>query len=458
MSLLQLTAKEAKLLPSKSHESDDNAISESHSSNCTTDIDNIEVGTRAEDFEDSSEVPSIALRMLHFCRELTIFCLVMVTYAALTKDPPKISRAPVAYPFFPKTPLLTDWYRGHISKAIEDARSNDVAFVMFYAPWDAESQAARKEFESAAEHMHEYVKFTAVNCWQPNSECRTQYMKVYSWPVFIAYPSHGRGVQYNGPISAFHMIQFLQKVCNPILRISNDYPKEFDDAYVIAELDASPGSLAFAVVYTAALRYLERDPQHRITFYVKPSAVSNPSLHLYLWNETLVYPVYDEPWLPNKILQWIIKNVRQVTSWVLPSGSKSMTLSSSMQNRPTLILFTPRNPLRVRVDYYHMQIQKLPHSDGDTAKQITTDMFKKKMGDMNKLFSENQEKLEEKDRIIVEKNTMIHTFYEKMKGLEARQQNREIEKKLIISDNKTQRNTLNMTTISKIFLKVFIKP
>ncbi|KAG5866349.1 hypothetical protein JTB14_004128 [Gonioctena quinquepunctata] len=40
------------------------------------------------------------------------------------------------------------------------------------------------------------------------------------------------------------------------------------------------------------------------------------------------------------------------------------------------------------------------------------------MGDMNKLFSENQEKLEEKDRIIVEKNTMIHTFYEKMKGLE----------------------------------------
>lgn len=144
-------------------------------------------------------------------------------------SPPKISKAPAAYPFFPKESVVTDWYRGQISKAIEHARSSDIAFVMFYAPWDAESQAARQEFEDAAKHMSDFVTFVAVNCWQPNSECRNQYSKVYRWPVLIAYPSHGRGVQYNGPISASHMIIFLQKVCNPISRLRDGRPIEFED-------------------------------------------------------------------------------------------------------------------------------------------------------------------------------------------------------------------------------------
>lgn len=54
------------------------------------------------------------------------------------------------------------------------------------------------------------------------------------------------------------------------------------------KLNTSPGSMDFAVLYTAALRYLEKDPQYRITFYVTPSNTSVPSLQLFMWNETLV--------------------------------------------------------------------------------------------------------------------------------------------------------------------------
>lgn len=63
--------------------------------------------------------------------------------------------------------------------------------------------------------MHKQVTFSAVNCWQPGSECKTQYSKVHKWPILIAYPTHGRGIQYNGPLVAVHMIAFLKKLISP---------------------------------------------------------------------------------------------------------------------------------------------------------------------------------------------------------------------------------------------------
>lgn len=92
---------------------------------------------------------------------------------------------------------------------------------MFYAPWDAESQAVRKPFEEAAKILQNKVVFAAVNCWQPGGECRKQYNKVYKWPVLIAYAVHSRGVQYNGPYETHHFIKFLNAVAKPFVRVTN---------------------------------------------------------------------------------------------------------------------------------------------------------------------------------------------------------------------------------------------
>lgn len=110
---------------------------------------------------------------------------------------------------------------------------------MYYAPWDAQSQATRKEFELTADFMQNYVTFLAVNCWHPYSECRTQYSKVYRWPVLIAYPSHGRGVQYNGPLKSFHMIKFLKKIINPIVRFNVSKPIQFEDVSILYTIKMS---------------------------------------------------------------------------------------------------------------------------------------------------------------------------------------------------------------------------
>lgn len=52
---------------------------------------------------------------------------------------------------------MKDWYRGQLSEAINQASESDLSFVMYYAPWDAESQAVRQEFIIASQHLSRYV-------------------------------------------------------------------------------------------------------------------------------------------------------------------------------------------------------------------------------------------------------------------------------------------------------------
>lgn len=130
---------------------------------------------------------------------------------------------------------MRDYFRGQISLATEYAKTADIAFVMFYAPWDAASQTIRGPFEEAARLMQNQVVFAAVNCWQPGGECRNQYSKVYKWPVLIAYAVHSRGVQYSGPYETHHFIKFLNAVAKPFVRVT--YTDELDN--FIANYDVS---------------------------------------------------------------------------------------------------------------------------------------------------------------------------------------------------------------------------
>jgi hypothetical protein len=64
--------------------------------------------------------------------------------------PPKVSRVPRAVPFFEKDSLVSDWYGGQLSGAMVRMTEYEVSFVMYYAPWDAESQHVRREFDKVA--------------------------------------------------------------------------------------------------------------------------------------------------------------------------------------------------------------------------------------------------------------------------------------------------------------------
>lgn len=76
--------------------------------------------------------------------------------------PTKISKHPQAVRFFSTDSPVTDWYKGQLSNALLYINNADVAFVMYYAPWDAESQYVKQEFEKAATIMGDRVSLNMI--------------------------------------------------------------------------------------------------------------------------------------------------------------------------------------------------------------------------------------------------------------------------------------------------------
>lgn len=72
---------------------------------------------------------------------------------------------PIATPFFSKSSLVGDFYKGELSEALVRAYQGDLAFIMYYAPWDADCQSARKHFETVAHRHYKQVsgKFNRFN-------------------------------------------------------------------------------------------------------------------------------------------------------------------------------------------------------------------------------------------------------------------------------------------------------
>lgn len=87
MSLSKILARKANASENKVDVESKNVISESSS--------DIEYSSSSEvhaafneitNFEEENEIPTYAVRMLNLGKEFIIFCLIMITYAALTKE------------------------------------------------------------------------------------------------------------------------------------------------------------------------------------------------------------------------------------------------------------------------------------------------------------------------------------------------------------------------------------
>ena len=53
-----------------------------------------------------------------------------------------------------------DFYEGALTAMVERIMDSDFSFIMYYAPWDAESQALRAEFEIVAQYYHSQVNIS----------------------------------------------------------------------------------------------------------------------------------------------------------------------------------------------------------------------------------------------------------------------------------------------------------
>lgn len=351
----------------------------------------------------------LAAKMFSYEIICFLFAITFTAMAALHSSPPKLSKPPAAKPFFDQNSVILDFYKGHLDAMIERITQADFSFVMYYAPWDAESQALRHEFESVARFYHPQIFFAAINCWHPDSECRAQYNKIHGYPVLMLYPSRESGINYRGIRTAPYMIRFLDALMNPIIRITHEeqlmellvaYDAVVVGYFNFTRLDRTPGYKEF---YKAAIRSLERDPNRELIFAIVTSASASklhygvykfPSARLLMWNESLSYPEGNE-WTSENILNWISSSVHQPSLWLQPPGIKALTLAPYLREGPVLFLFTPRNPLHTENYIYNLireiGLQYYNCADSMLVKDIVARLEAKRRTAVIRHLSRNQE-------------------------------------------------------------------
>ncbi|XP_053673811.1 uncharacterized protein LOC128724072 [Anopheles nili] len=295
----------------------------------------------------------ITMIIIYGREALCILALILTTYATIQNSPPKVSKAPPPVPFFSEDSLVYDWPTGALGATQTRVSVSELSFVLYYAPWCAESRFARHAYDQVAGLFFREAHFAAINCWQPGGECRQRYTKVQSWPVLMAYQPSGLAVQYHQTWTTAALSRFVQSLMLPLHRFSS--PGDLmdhmtgKDAVVVAFLDVMHESKLYQRYYQASLKWLEKDPFQEVSFGIVTGQSSNmfgvetvPSIRLYLWNETIEY-VGNTSWSPHELISWIYKQLHVVSMWIAPPGNvKSKTIDPFFQQGPVLMLFTPR--------------------------------------------------------------------------------------------------------------------
>lgn len=117
---------------------------------------------------------TVILRIIALCSHFILNILFSANCS-----PSKQLSPPEVKPFFAAASLVEDWPSGDLFKAQAKVTLSELSFVLFYAPWSAESQHARGPYDFAARLFYKQAYFAAINCWHPVGECRQQYTKVW---------------------------------------------------------------------------------------------------------------------------------------------------------------------------------------------------------------------------------------------------------------------------------------
>lgn len=116
--------------------------------------------------------------MRDYCSVHVFILLIGNCFFLVNCSPSKQLLPPEVRPFFAAGSLVEDWPSGDLFKAQAKVTLSELSFVLFYAPWSAESQHARDPYDFAAKLFYRQAYFAAINCWHPVGECRQQYTKV----------------------------------------------------------------------------------------------------------------------------------------------------------------------------------------------------------------------------------------------------------------------------------------
>ncbi|XP_050422897.1 thioredoxin domain-containing protein 11 [Adelges cooleyi] len=283
-----------------------------------------------------------------------VFIITCTTYATLINlQSDHDVKGPSPKPFFHGNLCVEDYYQGNLNDALSKVSLVDLAVLMFYAPWDADSIESRQAFEEACLINKNEVYFGAVNCWQPESVCNKLLKGNKIYPMIVAYDYKKTGVPYVGPLNnAAYLTRFIHELKRPVQLLSNKLDlvkvhRKYHNVLVASvDFKTTKGWDLYSVILDAAIKHLKSDP---LQMYVKwcvatwPINNDDPMIRLHLWNRTLAFNesiINDET-----LVNWILRETRLTSRWIpSPGRSKTQLLDDTFKRGPVMILFTPQNP------------------------------------------------------------------------------------------------------------------
>ncbi|KAK7077199.1 hypothetical protein SK128_004047 [Halocaridina rubra] len=293
---------------------------------------------------------------------ILLFIVLLVQSRSWANTPEGSQLIRPSTPFFPRHSLVSDFYTGDVLSLTERLLASDLSFVVYYAPWDRDSQVLRWELEKAARYHHEQIYFAAINCWHPRSECRLKY-KIKNFPALVLHVRAPSGLEtkamgYAGPKDAGHIIRFLSKTLQPLTHVSNhadlarlqmEHNAVVLGFYEFSSVKQLPKG--FTTYYLASLRALQYDTASSFAWGVITNSRTaralsfntSQSIHIVLWNTTLVFTgaaTADSQGICN----WVFKRLDEPSKWIDLPGTKSLNLNNVLIEGPSLIVFTPDNP------------------------------------------------------------------------------------------------------------------
>ena len=289
---------------------------------------------------------------------LVTFIISTVLGVVHNTNQPKIRAAFRPRPFL-VGPHVKDYYQGNVFTAFQDAGQFENSLLMFYAPWDRESQEARLVMLEVGKFFSETdILIGAVNCWYPTSDCAKEFGGKASgtrYPVFIFYPSHLKGIQYRGPVRADQLISWVQRArypLTPLLSLQHFQQLHRDHSSVLVgflpALSTNRLDTNTVGLLQCSHHLLETEPGTRVSLTSDPGLArtlhlhSNHPLRLFSWNSSVSFP--------NKTVegagcsQWVLRQVSRPAAWLLLPGRKSLVLGRTL-GAHSLLVFSPRLPL-----------------------------------------------------------------------------------------------------------------
>jgi len=296
---------------------------------------------------------------------------------------PRTRASPQPRPLFGgENSYIDDYYTGDIFAVFEEADNFENAFIMFYAPWDADCVRSAKIIEAIAKvFIDNDIYFAAINCWEPKGHCHNEFsgtkgkaaknprLVQHQYPIFIFYPKDRRGIQYNGPISVQSILEFLLLARKPathlglksdLVSLRANHGGQALVGYFPDLMQSRRSYNALKKFLDATYHFLEHDPfQNKlggIGIVTSPQVAfqlqldTSRPLRYFHWNGTSVAYPNKTISTTQSLVSWTQNQLSNTfVTWIGTSGRKSLNLSNRLESnsRHSLLVFLERKPRRL---------------------------------------------------------------------------------------------------------------